>query len=223
MRFDVCGPLPTGVTVLEASAGTGKTYAIAALAARYIADGTPLERAAARDLHADGDRRAARARPAAPRRDRARAGRTGEGDEVVRLLADGPPELVAQRRAQPRPRARGLRRGDDRHHARLLPGGAGRPRRGRRRRARQPVRRGRDRPRRGGRRRPLRAPLPQRRSSPPISRDEAGRIARIAIENPVAPIEPSRRAADALPAMRARLADAVRRELEAPQGARRRS
>jgi exodeoxyribonuclease V beta subunit len=42
--FDVCGPLPTGVTVLEASAGTGKTYAIAALAARYVAEGTPLER-----------------------------------------------------------------------------------------------------------------------------------------------------------------------------------
>src|ERR687895_418033 len=40
--FDVTGPLPTGVTVLEASAGTGKTYAIAALAARYVADGTPL-------------------------------------------------------------------------------------------------------------------------------------------------------------------------------------
>ena len=37
--FDVCGPLPTGTTVLEASAGTGKTYTIAALAARYIAEG----------------------------------------------------------------------------------------------------------------------------------------------------------------------------------------
>ncbi|SDR88668.1 UvrD-helicase domain-containing protein [Microlunatus soli] len=37
--FDVCGELPTGTTVLEASAGTGKTYTIAALAARYIADG----------------------------------------------------------------------------------------------------------------------------------------------------------------------------------------
>ncbi|MEA2267008.1 MAG: exodeoxyribonuclease beta subunit, partial [Solirubrobacteraceae bacterium] len=42
--FDVCGPLPTGVTVLEASAGTGKTYTIAALAARYVAEGVPLER-----------------------------------------------------------------------------------------------------------------------------------------------------------------------------------
>ena len=35
---------PSGVTVLEASAGTGKTYTIAALAARYVAEGTPLER-----------------------------------------------------------------------------------------------------------------------------------------------------------------------------------
>ena len=43
-QFDVCGALPSGVTVLEASAGTGKTYTIAALAARYVADGIPLER-----------------------------------------------------------------------------------------------------------------------------------------------------------------------------------
>jgi exodeoxyribonuclease V beta subunit len=43
-EFDLCGPLPSGATVLEASAGTGKTYAIAALAARYVAEGTPLER-----------------------------------------------------------------------------------------------------------------------------------------------------------------------------------
>ncbi len=42
--FDVCGPLPEGVTVLEASAGTGKTYTIAALTARYVAEGTPLDR-----------------------------------------------------------------------------------------------------------------------------------------------------------------------------------
>ena len=41
-EFDVCGPLPSGVTVLEASAGTGKTYAIAALTARYVAEGVPL-------------------------------------------------------------------------------------------------------------------------------------------------------------------------------------
>jgi len=37
--FDVLGPLPTGTTVLEASAGTGKTFTIAALATRYVAEG----------------------------------------------------------------------------------------------------------------------------------------------------------------------------------------
>jgi exodeoxyribonuclease V beta subunit len=42
-RFDLAGPLPTGVTLLEASAGTGKTFTIAALTARYVAAGVPLE------------------------------------------------------------------------------------------------------------------------------------------------------------------------------------
>jgi exodeoxyribonuclease V beta subunit len=37
--FDICGKLPSGTTVLEASAGTGKTYTIAALTARVIAEG----------------------------------------------------------------------------------------------------------------------------------------------------------------------------------------
>ena len=37
--FKIESALPTGTTVLEASAGTGKTYTIAALAARYIAEG----------------------------------------------------------------------------------------------------------------------------------------------------------------------------------------
>jgi exodeoxyribonuclease V beta subunit len=37
--FDICGELPSGTTVLEASAGTGKTYTIAALTARVIAEG----------------------------------------------------------------------------------------------------------------------------------------------------------------------------------------
>ncbi|MGV8908429.1 MAG: UvrD-helicase domain-containing protein [Propionicimonas sp.] len=38
-RFDPAGPLPRGTAVLEASAGTGKTHAIAALATRYLAEG----------------------------------------------------------------------------------------------------------------------------------------------------------------------------------------
>jgi exodeoxyribonuclease V beta subunit len=37
--FDLLGPLPTGTTVLEASAGTGKTFTIAGLVARYVAEG----------------------------------------------------------------------------------------------------------------------------------------------------------------------------------------
>ena len=39
MDFDLLGPLPTGTTVLEASAGTGKTYAIVGLATRCVAEG----------------------------------------------------------------------------------------------------------------------------------------------------------------------------------------
>src|SRR3954454_19322937 len=37
--FDPCGELPSGTTVLEASAGTGKTHTIASLATRYVAEG----------------------------------------------------------------------------------------------------------------------------------------------------------------------------------------
>ena len=36
---DLGGPLPTGTSVLEASAGTGKTWTIAGLVARYVAEG----------------------------------------------------------------------------------------------------------------------------------------------------------------------------------------
>src|SRR5579859_2616336 len=42
-RFDPWGPLPgPGLTVLEASAGTGKTYNLTAMVARFVADGVPL-------------------------------------------------------------------------------------------------------------------------------------------------------------------------------------
>ncbi len=36
--LDLRGPLPTGITVIEASAGTGKTYALAGLAVRAVAE-----------------------------------------------------------------------------------------------------------------------------------------------------------------------------------------
>lgn len=38
--FDLEGPLPTGTSLLEASAGTGKTYTIARLVSRYVSEGT---------------------------------------------------------------------------------------------------------------------------------------------------------------------------------------
>ncbi|WP_237111649.1 UvrD-helicase domain-containing protein [Nocardioides sp. WS12] len=42
--FDIRGDLPTGTTLLEASAGTGKTWTIGALVTRYVAEeGIPLE------------------------------------------------------------------------------------------------------------------------------------------------------------------------------------
>ncbi len=37
--FDLTGPLPSGTTLLEASAGTGKTYTVGALVTRYVAEG----------------------------------------------------------------------------------------------------------------------------------------------------------------------------------------
>ncbi|MBD0862672.1 UvrD-helicase domain-containing protein [Gordonia sp. zg691] len=40
--FDITADLPEHTTVLEASAGTGKTYAIVGLAARHIAEGVPI-------------------------------------------------------------------------------------------------------------------------------------------------------------------------------------
>ena len=53
-----------------------------------------------------------------------------------------------------------------------------------------------------------------KQGQPAFTREEAGRIARLAVENPTAPIEPRDTSDDSKPAMRARLADAVRRELE---------
>ena len=40
--FDITADLPEHTTVLEASAGTGKTYAIVGLAARHLAEGVPI-------------------------------------------------------------------------------------------------------------------------------------------------------------------------------------
>src|SRR3954469_22271303 len=74
--FDLSGPLPTGTTLLEASAGTGKTFTVAALVARYVAeDGVPLDqllvitfgRAASQELRERvPEHRALRERPLPP-------------------------------------------------------------------------------------------------------------------------------------------------------------
>jgi exodeoxyribonuclease V beta subunit len=106
--FDPCGSLPgPGVTVLEASAGTGKTFTIAALAARFVAQGVPIE-----NILAVTFTRIA----TAELRDRVRArlvsaesslGRYVDAgvpvpidDRVVRLLADGTPPEVRDRRSR---------------------------------------------------------------------------------------------------------------------------
>lgn len=100
--FDVCGPLPQGTTVLEASAGTGKTYTIAALAARYVAEGVAelselilvtFGRAATSELR-DRVRERLVATDRALRRPDARA----SADAVVRHLAAVDEDELEQRR-----------------------------------------------------------------------------------------------------------------------------
>jgi exodeoxyribonuclease V beta subunit len=101
VAFDVCGPLPTGTTVLEASAGTGKTFTIAALAARYVAEGharlpelllVTFGREATQEL-----RERVRERLVTAERG-LRDPSVARGDGVVALLADAPGAEVAARR-----------------------------------------------------------------------------------------------------------------------------
>ncbi|HUP70087.1 MAG TPA: UvrD-helicase domain-containing protein [Acidimicrobiales bacterium] len=105
--FDSCGPLPQGVTVLEASAGTGKTFTIAALAARYVAEGTPLEhlllvtftRMATGELRDRVRERLVRTeRGLSTATAGATPGAPGDDDGIVAMLADAPPEVVEVRR-----------------------------------------------------------------------------------------------------------------------------
>ncbi|MDQ6817046.1 MAG: UvrD-helicase domain-containing protein [Actinomycetota bacterium] len=214
--FDVRGSLPEGITVLEASAGTGKTYAIAALAARYVADGIPLERIllvtftrmATGELR---ERVRERLRDVEHRLGRALAGSPAAGDRIVELLADAPREIVAARRAR---LAASLANFDAATIATIhgfcqeVLGGLG-----------------------------IAADLApetdfvedvsdlisevvddlyvrkfHRDARPALDRAQALRIARIAIENPAAPIAP---ATGELPEMRRRLACSARVELEA--------
>jgi exodeoxyribonuclease V beta subunit len=103
--FDVCGDLPKGMTLLQASAGTGKTFTIAALTTRYVAEGIlPIDRLLVITFTrmATGELR---------ERVRERLVRAYDGlvdvldgtpghedDEIVHLLARGLPDEVARRR-----------------------------------------------------------------------------------------------------------------------------
>src|SRR3982074_436538 len=100
---DLCGPLPSGVTVLEASAGTGKTYTIAALTARYVADGLALDRLLLVTFTrmATGElRERVRERLVSVEQclGRALAGVPYGADPVVALLATGSVDQVTERR-----------------------------------------------------------------------------------------------------------------------------
>ncbi len=104
--FAVDGPLPSGTTVLEASAGTGKTYTIAALATRYVAEGVAgLDRLMLVTFGRDATqelRERVRERLVGTERALAAVLATGtapEGtDRVPALLAEGDRAVVEQRR-----------------------------------------------------------------------------------------------------------------------------
>ena len=103
--FDVCGELPTGMTLLQASAGTGKTFTIAALTTRYVAEGIlPIDRLlvitftrmATGELRERVRERLVRAFDGLV--DHLAGQRAHADDELVELLARGPSDEVEARR-----------------------------------------------------------------------------------------------------------------------------
>lgn len=101
--FDVTADLPAGTTVLEASAGTGKTYAIAALATRYIAEGlarlddlllVTFSRAATRELRDRVRRALTNAERVLADPDR------HDGSALHSVLLTGSPDDLADRRTR---------------------------------------------------------------------------------------------------------------------------
>lgn len=104
-QFDLCGPLPgPGVTVLEASAGTGKTFTIAGLVTRFVAEGTPIGQVLAVTFTrmATGELRdRIRDRLVSAESGLARHLEHGTPppatDALLGLLATGPPDVVASR------------------------------------------------------------------------------------------------------------------------------
>jgi exodeoxyribonuclease V beta subunit len=191
--FAVDGPLPTGITVLEASAGTGKTWTIAALASRYVAEGTPLHklllvtftRMATGELRERVRERLVR--DAAAEHDETRR------ENLARAVADFDAATIATTHGFCQEVLSGLGvEGDVERDAEFI----------------EDVSDLID---------EVVDDLYVRRfhradGEPAFSRDEAGRVAAIAVANPLAPIEPA--GGEGAPAMRARLAEAVRDELD---------
>jgi len=100
--FDLLGALPQGTTVLEASAGTGKTFTIAALVARYVAEGVAtmdellvvsFSRESTREL-----RERVRERLVSARDGLEHPGRRPAHDQLLAHLAGAAPAEVAARR-----------------------------------------------------------------------------------------------------------------------------
>ncbi|MUL44715.1 AAA family ATPase [Mycobacterium sp. CBMA293] len=100
--FDLLGPLPepATTTVLEASAGTGKTYALAGLVTRYLAEGAAtldqmllitFSRAATRELRE-------RVRAQLVKTAAALDDPPADADDLIRYLANAAPAELAQRR-----------------------------------------------------------------------------------------------------------------------------
>ena len=140
-RFEPAGPLPLGTAVLEASAGTGKTHAIAALATRYLAEG----RVSADRLAVISFSRIASAELRSRVRDRMRSTADILTHGLAGTLRAPDPTRptgccwtaseaeVQARLAQPAPGDRHPRRGQHHDHPPVLPGDAqraGRARRG---------------------------------------------------------------------------------------------
>ncbi|WP_039797882.1 UvrD-helicase domain-containing protein [Nocardia araoensis] len=101
--FEPYGPLPTGTTVLEASAGTGKTHAIVGLAVRYVAEAgvevsqlllVTFSRAATQELRERTRDRFVAVAAGLADPDAARA----HADELVRYLAQAEEDEVRSRR-----------------------------------------------------------------------------------------------------------------------------
>ncbi|MFE5460384.1 UvrD-helicase domain-containing protein [Nocardia sp. NPDC056564] len=103
--FEPYGPLPTGTTVLEASAGTGKTHAIVGLAVRYVAEAgidvsqlllVTFSRAATQELRERTRDRFVTVAAGLADPELARA----HADELIRHLAQADPDEVRRRRAR---------------------------------------------------------------------------------------------------------------------------